>query len=1063
MARISSDELDRLKREVSLPELAKAAGVALERRGEDLFGRCPFHEEETASLSIHPEKNVFHCFGCGAKGNVVDWVMQERKVSFRHAVEILRRESAPPRDGRAKEKGREPSADAPEPRGLVSSARRAGGGKLIAPLASSVEDQALLHQVVDYYHATLKESPEALAYLASRGLEHPDLVERFRLGFANRTLGYRLPLKATKAGGELRGRLQRLGILRASGHEHFNGRIVVPVFDASGQVVELYGRTITPNLRTGTPDHLYLPGPRRGVFNLRALSASKEVILCEALLDALAFWCAGFANVTSAYGVNGFTDEHLEAFEAYRVERVLVAYDRDDAGDRAAQELAKKLGAKGIACYRVEFPRGMDANEYARKVQPADKSLDLVLRHAVPMGKAGERAPWAPPADASPFSLASCLSTGIEDEKQLAKEKRQGTTISEPVVAPEQESSTLLPVAPASSIPCEVKSEEVVIELGDRRYRVRGLAKNLSYDALKVNLLVSRCAPSLIGGGEGFHVDTIDLYAARPRAAFVKQAAIELGVKEDVVQRDVGRVLLKLEELQDQAIRKALEPEASTPAMTEGERERAMALLRDPRLLERIVEDLERCGLVGETTNKLVTYLAAVSRKQERPLAVLIQSSSAAGKSALMNAVLALVPEEERVHYSAMTGQSLFYLSERDLKHKVLAIAEEEGAERATYALKLLQSEGELSIASTGKDPQSGRLVTQEYHVEGPVSILLTTTAVEIDEELLNRCLVLTVDEDREQTRAIHRLQRKRETLEGQLAQRERPEIVALHQNAQRLLRPLLVANPYAESLTFPDSASRTRRDHEKYLALIRAVVLLHQHQREVKTAIARGQAVEYVEATAADVAIANRLAREVLGRTLDELPPQTRKLLVLLDRHVRAQCERLEMARTDYRFTRREARAATGWGDTQLRLHLSRLESLEYLLAHRGSRGQSYVYELAYEVQEGEEIASLAGLIDVESLEYGGKNAGFGADLAGLELDDAGPKRPLRGGIAGGSRDDSEPGETGLGADFDVESSENAPLARGNNGSTSYVPARPRAADESEASFSSLASSAGS
>jgi DNA primase len=101
MARISSDELDRLKREASLVELAKAAGVKLERRGEDLFGRCPFHEEDTASLSIHPEKNVFHCFGCGAKGNVVDWVMQERKVSFRHAVEILRRESVPSTGERA--------------------------------------------------------------------------------------------------------------------------------------------------------------------------------------------------------------------------------------------------------------------------------------------------------------------------------------------------------------------------------------------------------------------------------------------------------------------------------------------------------------------------------------------------------------------------------------------------------------------------------------------------------------------------------------------------------------------------------------------------------------------------------------------------------------------------------------------------------------------------------------------------------------------------------------------------------------------------------------------------
>ena len=181
---------------------------------------------------------------------------------------------------------------------------------------------------------------------------------------------------------------------------------------------------------------------------------------------------------------------------------------------------------------------------------------------------------------------------------------------------------------------------------------------------------------------------------------------------------------------------------------------------------------------MGEETNKLLGYLAAVSRKLEEPLAVIIQSSSAAGKSSLMEAILAFVPEEDRVKYSAMTGQSLFYMGETDLQHKVLAIVEEQGAQRATYALKLLQSEGELTIASTGKDPQTGRLVTQEYRVEGPVMIFLTTTAIEIDEELLNRCLVLTVDEDREQTRAIHRLQRERQTLEGLLARHARPALL---------------------------------------------------------------------------------------------------------------------------------------------------------------------------------------------------------------------------------------------------------------------------------------------
>ena len=187
------------------------------------------------------------------------------------------------------------------------------------------------------------------------------------------------------------------------------------------------------------------------------------------------------------------------------------------------------------------------------------------------------------------------------------------------------------------------------------------------------------------------------------------------------------------------------------------------------------------------------------------PVAVVIQSTSAAGKSSLMDAVLALLPEEDRVKYSAMTGQSLFYLGETHMKHKVLAIVEEEGAARASYASKLLQSEGELTIASTGKDPQTGNLITQSYRVEGPVMLFLTTTAVEIDEELLNRCLVLSVDEGREQTRAIRRRQRLKRTLEGLLARQEREHLLALHRNVQRLLRPLAVVNPYAPSLSFLD------------------------------------------------------------------------------------------------------------------------------------------------------------------------------------------------------------------------------------------------------------------
>lgn len=399
----------------------------------------------------------------------------------------------------------------------------------------------------------------------------------------------------------------------------------------------------------------------------------------------------------------------------------------------------------------------------------------------------------------------------------------------------------------------------------------------------------------------------------------VSIALLIAAVRQILVQRkaeqrieDLGRVLLACEEHSEQAVREAQAPVEPEVELSEAERERAMELLRDPNLIERICADFERVGVVGEQDNCLLGYLAAVSRKLDHPLAVIVQSTSAAGKSALQEAVLAMVPSEERVSFSAMTGQSLFYMGETDLAHKVLSIAEEEGAKRAAYALKLLHSEGELRIASTGKEGSSGRLITHTYTVRGPVAIFLTTTTIELDEELANRCIVLGVDEERSQTQAIHRYQRERETLEGLLAEHERASVLKLHRDAQRLLDPLAVVNPYARALGFADARTRTRRDHTKYLALIRAIALMHQHQRPKKSAATEsGHHLPYIEVTRSDIALANRLAHAVLGHSLDELPPGTRRLLGLIDAHVAERAAEEPAGREAVRFTRRELREA--------------------------------------------------------------------------------------------------------------------------------------------------------
>ena len=834
---------ERIKREISVERLAGARGIQLRRSGRRLMGLCPFHKDTNPSLSIDPVKNEWHCFGCGRAGDVIEWVKYAEGVSFNHAVELLKRDYFPSAAHRTEPPPKECSV------------------KKLPPLfAPTVDDQQALKIVVNYYHEMLKQSPLAQQYLVKRGLQSAEMVEHFRLGFANRALSYHLPDKNRAAGAEIRGRLSKLGILREeTGHEHFNGSVVIPILNLKGELVQMYGRKITARLRPGTDYHLYLPGPLSGVWNEEALMASKEIILCEALIDALTFWCAGYHHVTTSYGVNGFTDEIKAAFKQHGTKRIYIAYDRDDAGENAARKHAEELMQMGIECFRVQFPKGMDANEHALKTHPPTKALGLMLSSAAWLGK-GKRPTIAviepqPAATIQAYIEEDAIKPAAEDEiteetvttpteepipepvlSLAAKTTEEPTTAAKEKISEIGATATAVSEEPVSSLAAqppiaplptgtvvtvreprvEVTGDTVYVTLGERRYRILELAKNTAPGVLHVNVMVMSTNAR---GETRLHVDKFDLYGARPRSMFAKQAAKELGHKEESIERDLATLILKLEDLQHEWIEKTLQP------------------------------------------------------------------------------------QEEKVEMTT--------------------------------------------------EEKSARLITHQYRVEGPVMIFLTTTAVEMDEELLNRCIVLTVNEDPEQTKAIHQKQREAQTREGLWAREERQDILKLHRNAQRLLRPVRIANEHAPRLTFPYNRTRTRRDHMKFLTLINAITLLHQHQREIRSETRNGKTLEYIEATEADVEMARQLVNQALPPSLDDLPPQTRHLLLLIDKMVGEECTRLQIERCDYRFSRRTVRHFTQWGDSVLKKHLHRLEELEYLIVHRGGRGQSFVYELDFETDE--------------------------------------------------------------------------------------------------------------
>jgi len=719
VARVPEAELARLKAEVSVARLVEGCGVELSRQGKDLVGRCPFHQDESPSLVVSPGKNLWHCLGaCQAGGGPVDWVMTAQGVSFRHAVELLR-ESSPSLSVLA-----EPRIPGAGPVG------RSTAAKLPALVAPDAADSELLAMVVAHYAEALAGHSEAQGFLARRRIDLPEAVQMFGVGVADRTLGYRVPHSRTAAGSRIRGRLRDLGLVKASGHEHFRGCVTFPVLDGAGAVGEVYGRRLDP---AAQPRHLYLPGPHRGVWNLGVLASTDELIVTESVIDALTLWCAGFRHVSAAYGTGGWTSEHQQAVVEHGIRRVLVAFDADTAGDTGAKALAAELASAGIESYRVELPRGMDINEVAVAAKNPTDALGRVLRKASWMGT-GRRPSAARTRPAGPAPVVPlAASSRPAPELQAALEPPGEPAVLEPeppapVVAPgldspahevepveprpvepQPEPVEAEPAAGAGAGTGAVLGRELVVELGTRRWRVRGLEKVSGFDVLRVNLLVARTDLAPADSSVGFHVDTLDLYSARARAVFVAAAAGELRAEPEVVKADLGRVLLACEARAEEVIAAAQAPTKPEVTVSGARRAAALELLRDPHLIARIEADFAAVGMVGEAVNCLVGYLTAVSRLLPHPLAVIVQSTSAAGKSAVMESVLGFVPGEDRVSFSAMTGQSLFYLGESDLAHKVLSIAEEEGASRAAYALKLLQSEGELSIASTGKDTASGR------------------------------------------------------------------------------------------------------------------------------------------------------------------------------------------------------------------------------------------------------------------------------------------------------------------------------------------------------------------
>lgn len=771
------------------------------------------------------------------------------------------------------------------PHNGIPNSQNGNSQKPEAPDLATPANQSLLREVQLRYRENLKRSRAAQEYLRSRGLFSPLLLEN-GAGFAD---------------GKLPGtpELESLGIHRRaqSGDlvERFGGCIVFPATE-NGRITQIYGRSIA-----GTA-HMLLPAPLRGFFHEEALTYP-EIILCECAIDTFSILVHGHPNVCGVFGANGFSERHADILKQRGVKGVYLAFDADSAGNRGALSAAELLQSRGIVPYRIEFPENSDANDFIQTNENPHLSLKKLIDEARPMKQ-----------DREPRRASSAAQAAASEKKSPQRVQIQ------------------------EDAPLFFDQGVAEFQRGSRRYRVYNLGR-ATPGSMQVSVSVSH---------EGqFFMDKLELCSAKERERLIERMSAHTSVEREIIESDVSQLLYTLIQYKESAQKEDSKQKVEAYVMSPEERAEAEGLLRSPDLIEKIAEDFEACGIAGEKTNLVCAYLAATSRLLAQPLHVLFHSSSAAGKSTLMNAVLTFMPDEVVIQYSAITGQVLFYMQSRDMKHKILAIAEDEGALRARYILKMLQSEGRATLASTTKDPETGKLVGEEYRIEGPLAVFSTSTSLHIDEELHNRNLVLAADESIEQTRRILAMQRELETEDSLKLLERRQKIRQIHKNAQRLLRPLTVINPFARGMKFPEHRSRLRRDHAKYLGLIRTITLLHQFQREIKVRETSGGPEEYIEVTAQDLDLARRIAWPVFRRTLDEMPPHTRTFLERITELRDRESKSLAIEPELVRLTRRSMMQATGLSATQVFHHLSRLVELEHVIAHGGGTGRQSKYEI--------------------------------------------------------------------------------------------------------------------
>ncbi|TET45424.1 toprim domain-containing protein [candidate division TA06 bacterium] len=834
-----------------IAEVVRDYGVALKKVGNVLQGLCPFHPDKNPSLTVYPEKRNWHCFGCGAGGDVFGFVKKMEKCSFEEALRKLAAKTGItlPNSSTAQQQEHEE--------------KRTQEGILLA--------------TAEFYSKNLPK--DVREYLTNcRGLTCSTIDENL-IGYA--------PPSASESG--LLSFLRRqdfttrqaveAGVLREDSSEYFLGLVTFPNL-CNGKVVYLTGRGYPEKShRKPLKDRI----PMNHLFNEDAVR-HKEVVIVEGEIDTLILRQAGY-NVCGILGTTSFKDTWVGKFET--VEKVFIALDGDDAGKRATFRLGELLQDKARI---VRFPS--PAKSDGAKIKDWNELFMIAYQGNIELFK-----------------------------KAFQNLLDQAMTILDFMI---------------KEIPAELRGERL-------------------FDALTpVCSYLARIDP--------IRANQFLRYTVKPRFHLTNR-------DEADYEKRVKELCRAEEEMKKERAQSKTEAELPRHEMSDEQKEETLTLLKDPRLLLRVEEDLSKIGVVGEERVKVLAYLIATSRKMGvgKGLAATFKAGSSSGKSHIVRAVASLMPEEEKEEFTNLSGKALYYFGEDYLKHKLVICTEITGKLEAEYAIRNLISEPEIVSAIPLKNEKTGHQRTQKFTVKGPISYLDTTTSTKLNPQNATRVFELYLDEGEQQTKAIKNLQAEEVGPNFFDICKERDQIRRAHRNVQRLLRAdIIVLIPYAGLIGFPTRDRRTRRDFPKLLNLISVIAFLHQYQREIKERNGK----RYIEATLFDYRLAYDLAQETFTETLDVLDRREREILARIEEGLRARQKEFDRPIDEIEFTRNDIGAWTDKHKNHLIPFLKDLERKEYLVVVEGGLGKRILYKYSRESTERDDKCfGFTGLTTPEEL----------------------------------------------------------------------------------------------